>query len=128
MSQKIKCLIVDDEPLAQRIIEKYAEDISTIEIVCKCNNAFEAMQALNDNEIDLIFLDINMPRMNGWSFLEEYQKLHNAQQGKAVIVMLTTSLNPDDVEQSRKFTEISEFRSKPMTHGMLLEIIDKYFP
>lgn len=77
---------------------------------------------------DLIFLDINMPRMNGWAFLEEYQQLRNEQRGKAVIVMLTTSLNPDDIEQSKKFTEISEFRSKPMTQTMLAEICEKYFP
>ena len=70
MSHKIKCLIVDDEPLAQRIIEKYAEDIPTIEIIAKCNNAFEAMQALNDLDIDLMFLDINMPKLSGINFLK----------------------------------------------------------
>ena len=77
---------------------------------------------------DLIFLDLNMPRMNGWGFMEAYQKLPSEMKGKAAIVMLTTPLTPDDVLRSKSFTEIAEFRSKPMTQNMLMDIIEKYFP
>lgn len=70
MNRKIKALIVDDEPLAQRVIERYAQDVPSLEIVAKCANAIEAQEALNNNDIDLMFLDINMPKMTGISFLK----------------------------------------------------------
>jgi DNA-binding LytR/AlgR family response regulator len=66
----IRCLIIDDEPLAQRVIEKYAGDIPFLEVVGKCNNAFEALEMLHDRVVDLIFLDINMPRLSGMEFLK----------------------------------------------------------
>jgi len=65
----IRCLIIDDEPPAQKILERYARDIQSLEVVAKCKNAFEAMDALRSNEIDLIFLDINMPKLSGMDFL-----------------------------------------------------------
>lgn len=62
---KIKCLIIDDEPLSQEIIETYIKDLPVIELVKKCNNAIEALEALQEYEIQLIFLDINMPVLSG---------------------------------------------------------------
>jgi DNA-binding LytR/AlgR family response regulator len=65
----IRCLIIDDEPLAQRVIERYAENIPFLEIVGKCNSAVEAFDVLHGQEVDLLFLDINMPRLSGMDFL-----------------------------------------------------------
>jgi len=67
---KIKCLIIDDEPLAQRVIEKYAQDLPFLEIVGKCNQAVEAIEFLHQQQIDLMFLDINMPKLSGIDFLK----------------------------------------------------------
>jgi DNA-binding LytR/AlgR family response regulator len=66
---KIKCLIIDDEPLAQRVIERYAENLPFLEIAGKCNNAVEAIDFLHGREVDLLFLDINMPKLTGIDFL-----------------------------------------------------------
>jgi len=66
----IRCLIIDDEPLAQRIIERYAENVPFLEIVKKCNSAMEAIDILHNREVDLLFLDINMPRLSGMEFLK----------------------------------------------------------
>jgi DNA-binding LytR/AlgR family response regulator len=66
----IRCLIVDDEPLAQRVIERYAEDIPFLDIVQKCSSAVEAIDVLHNLDVDLIFLDINMPRLTGMDFLK----------------------------------------------------------
>jgi DNA-binding LytR/AlgR family response regulator len=66
----IRCLIIDDEPLAQRIVERYCADIPFLEIVQKCSNAIEAIEVLHNREIDLIFLDINMPRLSGMDLLK----------------------------------------------------------
>ncbi|TSA23607.1 MAG: DNA-binding response regulator [Bacteroidetes bacterium] len=66
----MNCLIIDDEPLAQRVIEKYAQDLPFLEIVGKCNQAVEAIEYLHQQQIDLIFLDINMPKLSGIDFLK----------------------------------------------------------
>jgi len=67
---EIKALIVDDEPLAQNVIEQYAKKLPQLKIVDKCNDAICAHQVLQNNPIDLIFLDINMPKLSGISFLK----------------------------------------------------------
>ncbi len=79
----IRCLIIDDEPLAQRVIEKYAENIPFLEIVQKCNNAIEAIEVLHNQEVDLLFLDINMPRLSGMDFLKTLKN--------APLVIITTA-------------------------------------
>ena len=66
----IRCLIIDDEPLAQRVVERYAENIPFLEIVAKCNSAIEAIDVLHNEMVDLLFLDINMPRLSGMDFLK----------------------------------------------------------
>jgi DNA-binding LytR/AlgR family response regulator len=66
---KLKCLIVDDEDLARSVVENYLKDIDFIEIAGSCSNAMEALNKLNSCKIDLIFLDINMPGIDGLSLL-----------------------------------------------------------
>lgn len=67
---KINCLIIDDEPLAQRVVEKYAQDLPFLEVVGKCNQAVDAIEYLHQQNIDLMFLDINMPKLSGIDFLK----------------------------------------------------------
>lgn len=66
----IKCIIVDDEPLAHVVLENYITQIQSLELVAKCKNALEAINFLHKNEIDLIFLDINMPDISGIEMLK----------------------------------------------------------
>lgn len=66
----IKAIIVDDEPLALDVLETYIEQMPNIELVKRCENAFEANEALANEKIDLIFLDIQMPQMTGIDFLK----------------------------------------------------------
>lgn len=65
----INVLIVDDEPLAQDVLETYIEKMPDLNLVQKCNNALEANEALKSNDIDLMFLDIQMPQLTGTDFL-----------------------------------------------------------
>ncbi|MEO5942816.1 MAG: LytTR family DNA-binding domain-containing protein [Ferruginibacter sp.] len=66
---KIRCLIVDDEPLAVRLISSYVQNLQELEIVAVCNNAIDAFTVLQKHKIDLIFLDIKMPKLLGTDFL-----------------------------------------------------------
>lgn len=71
---KINCLIIDDEPASQDVLKKFISDISWMEIKGICNNAIEAIEIVEKERIDVLFLDINMPKLSGLSF---YKSLHN---------------------------------------------------
>lgn len=70
---KIKCIIVDDEIHARKVLEKYIQDIPHLELVKSCKNALEAMDTLRNHTVDAMFLDINMPKLTGLNFLESLQ-------------------------------------------------------
>ncbi len=70
MVAKIKCIIVDDEPLARDVLEGYAKQIDQLEVIAVCANAVEAFGHLQKEEVDLVFLDIKMPKINGLELLE----------------------------------------------------------
>lgn len=68
--EPIKCIIVDDEPLGRDVLENYVRQSPNLNLVATCKNAFEADQCINSNQVDLIFLDINMPKLSGLSFVK----------------------------------------------------------
>lgn len=70
MSNKIKCIIVDDEPLARDVLVKYAKQIDQLEVVASCSNALEAFEHIQQGHIQLVFLDIKMPKLNGLELIE----------------------------------------------------------
>ena len=72
--KKIKCLIVEDEPLAQKVLKKYIEQVNALELVDICNSAVEAISLLQNHSIDLIFLDIQMPELLGTTFIRTLNK------------------------------------------------------
>lgn len=70
----INVIIVDDEPLAQDVLETYIEKVPDLKLMAKCSNAFEANEALKEHDIDLMFLDIQMPQLTGIDFLKTLSK------------------------------------------------------
>jgi DNA-binding LytR/AlgR family response regulator len=70
---KWKCLIVDDEPPAIKIIKNYVEMVEQLEVLGTCANALEAMKVIKANKVDLLFLDVQMPKLLGTSFLKTLQ-------------------------------------------------------
>jgi DNA-binding LytR/AlgR family response regulator len=71
---KVNCIIVDDEPAAREILERYVSRCDALHLAAICSHAFEAAEALKHHEVQLIFLDINMPRLSGMQF---YRSLTN---------------------------------------------------
>jgi CheY-like chemotaxis protein len=75
----------------------------------------------------IIFLDINMPGLTGWDFMDRYKDIDSALRAKVIVVMLTTSLNPDDRERALLDGQIVDFFPKPLRAHMLDELVEKYF-
>lgn len=71
---KIRCLIIDDEPVAQRVLERFVADVNFLELKGVCKDALEAYELLQTTPVDLLFLDINMPKLSGMAFYKSLTK------------------------------------------------------
>jgi CheY-like chemotaxis protein len=96
------------------------------------NNGQEALDYLQSKQDtqerlpELIFVDINMPVINGWDFLEKFRANHKSVLKEVVMVMLTTSMNPDDREKAKRL-HVSNYLPKPLTVEVLVDLYDSYF-
>ena len=100
----IRCLIVDDEPLASKIIATYLKPIHNLELVKICHNSMEAFNTVNEHNIDLIFLDINMPEVSGIDFLRSLKN--------PPLVIITTAYREFAVESFE--LEVVDYLIKPI--------------
>jgi DNA-binding LytR/AlgR family response regulator len=114
---KTQCLIVDDEPLAIEIIERYLQNFSDMKIAGRCNNAFQAFEILKKQHIDLIFLDIQMPQITGISFIG----LLN-QHPKIIITTAYRDYALDGFELN-----VLDYLLKPISLERFIKAIDKYY-
>jgi CheY-like chemotaxis protein len=126
-------LLVDDNPDDNFFHERVIKKNHFTNCVIAKESAKEALFYLKtrpvtqNNRIDIIFLDINMPGMNGWEFLEEYNKLDKELQQGVVIIMLTTSESQEDKKKAMEWGFLAEFKTKPLTKSMIEEILNTYF-
>lgn len=136
--KKINCiLLIDDNPADNefhKIAIRKADVCRHVKVAVNGRTALDyIIKSGQEDQSDefpkpeLIYLDINMPGMSGFDFLEEYNKLDESLKSKAVIIMLSTSLNPDDEKRAKENIEVTEFQHKPLAAEMLLETVEKYF-
>ncbi len=131
MRKKLNCiLLVDDDPDDNYFHEITINNMNIVDHIDIARNGIEAIEYLKKtNQIppDLIFLDLNMPKMNGWEFLEEYKNLSKAQKCKVLIVILTTSTNPDHIKRAKEIQDVSDFSTKPLSKEYLTELLEQHF-
>ena len=126
--KKVNCiLLVDDDETTNIINEMLIMDMDITEELVQARNGKEGINLLQQqkNQPELILLDINMPVMDGFDFLEAYNKMEFTGKSSAVIVMLTTSMNPKDVERAKK-AGVADYINKPLTEQSLREVLNKH--
>jgi len=134
MEKSIPCvLLIDDDKATnffnQRVVTKH-DSFDSVNTVHSGKAALEYLTKVK-NELalkpDLIFLDINMPAMNGWEFLIEFAKLDESTTRGIKVILLSTSSNPDDVNESIKNHAVDDFINKPLSLQLLDNVVEKHF-
>ncbi len=113
----IKCLVVDDEPLAGEVLQSYIERVDSLELVAVCDNAVKAFDILKSKPVDLLFLDIQMPKLTGIEFLKILDP--------APKVIFTTAYREYAVE-SYEFN-VLDYLLKPIAFDRFLKAINKIY-
>ncbi|WP_276485425.1 LytR/AlgR family response regulator transcription factor [Paraflavitalea pollutisoli] len=117
MEHTIKCLIVDDEPLAGDVVEQYIRQLDTLSLEGRCNNALEAFHFLQQHKVDIMLLDIQMPRLTGIDLLRSLPK--------RPAVIITTAYRDYAVEGFE--LEVIHYLVKPIPFNRFLAAIHKYY-
>lgn len=113
--KRLNCLIVDDEPIAREGIADYCKEISFLNVVALCKNALQANQYLEKNQIDLIFLDINMPLLSGLDWLKDLKNSPS--------IIMTTAYAEHALES---FTyNVIDYLIKPISFERFLQAVNK---
>jgi two-component system LytT family response regulator len=114
--KKIRCLLVDDEPLAITLLQKHIKQLDFVEVIDTCPNALKALEILKSSEIDLMFLDIRMPSISGIDFLK---MLHHPPK-----VIITTAYREYALDGYD--LDIVDYLLKPITFDRFFKAIERY--
>ena len=111
----LNCIVADDEPIARKIVESYVDAIPYLNIVASCKNAFEVLEVLQEKTVDVLFLDINMPKLSGLSLLKTLQKRPN--------VIITTAYPEYAIEGFE--LSVTDYLVKPFSLERFMQAIQK---
>lgn len=133
-SRNIKSiLLIDDDEIANFIYCKIITNANITTNIKTFQSGIEALKYLKEcssdgnNPPDIIFLDINMPLMSGWDFLDHYRKIPDKIKNKINIFILSSSVYQEDLEKAKNHKEVEDYIIKPLTNEKLIEIKEKYF-
>ncbi|MEQ6166105.1 MULTISPECIES: response regulator [unclassified Ekhidna] len=128
--KKLNCiLLIDDDNDCNFLHTRAIKKLDCTNSVEVAKNGFLALDYLKSvsRMPELIFLDINLPQMNAWEFLYEYRQLKN-KHPNPVLIILTSSMNPDDKVKASEYDEVKDFHIKYLNKDSLSIILRKHFP
>ena len=131
MSELPIVALVDDDQIYQFTASKTLELTKSVRAIQTFLMAEEALQYLRSNAStsdqlpDYIFLDINMPIKDGWTFLEEFEHLSGSLSKRVVIYMVSSSIDPRDVDRASRHPHIKEYVTKPITLDKFARLIGR---
>ena len=114
---RLNCLIIDDEPIARKGLQEYVDEVEFLTCIASCENALKVTVCLNENRIDLMFLDIHMPRVNGIEFLKTIKN--------PPLTILTTAY-PDYALEGYAL-DVIDYLVKPITFNRFLKASQRAF-
>ena len=123
--------LVDDDDIFVFLTTKIIEQTNLVDLIKVFGNGLDAINFLKENKNnvdalpDIILLDLSMPIMNGWQFLEEYNKLNPTIGKKITIYICSSSISPDDITRAKTISEVSDYIIKPITKDKLIDLIKK---
>ncbi|MCU0439279.1 MAG: response regulator [Raineya sp.] len=124
MSKSYFYLVIDDDKINNLVCESVIKKVQESNHVMSFLRAEEALNYLssgNNNHPDIIFLDINMPEMDGWEFLERFLPIRK---NHTYIFMLSSSINQADFDKAKKYTEVLDYVVKPFSKEKLLKAVE----
>ena len=134
MGKSVNCvLLVDDDKATnffnERVVTRHNsfDQVNTVQSGLAALEYLSAVEKDEATKPDLIFLDINMPAMNGWEFLVEFEKLDHSFTKGIKVILLSTSSNPDDVLASAKNHNVEDFINKPLSPDLLDSVLRNHF-
>jgi len=128
MTKLKRFLLVDDSKSTNFFNKTIILKTDCVEEVLIATNGSNALKYLESDTIpEIIFLDLNMPVMNGWEFLEEHNQLTAAYKNSKIIIMIGAKLRAEEEKKLKSFPQVTEFREKMLTKEIVLEIVSTYF-
>lgn len=117
-------MCIDDDPITLMLFKKVVQKASFAKEITNAMNGEEAITFINsitneDKKPQLIFLDLNMPIMGGWEFLDLFNDSNYYHLNKTKVIILTSTIDPEDIKKSKTYPNVIEFLSKPITVEML---------
>lgn len=123
------CCIIDDDPIFIYGTKRVMKEVGFSKNIIVYDNGKEAIDGLSKiseaEELlpEVIFLDLNMPIMNGWEFLDEFDKLPNHNLKKTIIYIISSSVDPRDLERVKNYKQVSNYILKPIRPNDLQSIL-----
>ncbi len=133
MAQVKNVLLIDDDEINNMICTKIIQKNSFSENVTTCLGGRQALAHLREATNgarplpDIIFLDINMPVMNGWDFLDQYQQIPELAGRNILLIMLSSSSSAHDIDRANNYPQVAQYITKPLNVGHLEQIRQQFF-
>lgn len=129
MSEMKTLTLIDDDDIFVFLTKKVVEQTNLVDLIKVFGNGLDAINFLKENrhnvEVlpEIILLDLSMPIMNGWQFLEEFTKLNPSLGKKITIYICSSSISHDDITRAKSINEVSDYIIKPITKHKLIDLI-----